>query len=256
MFQTSAPTLPGRSPIRVTGVTQTWRAVQFDSVEGTELGVLLAFKIHGGQEFSTTRRPFASLVESKMMEFTSDSAKQFLPSKLIDQAARDGVGLDATEKGMFVFSEASGSVDSELAERFDKEYDATSYEAKLSKLLRRSYAHDKRSPEGKREWKHALDALSREDFYGLVMVDQARIPRVDKGLWAFVIEMLPFGLVELLVLATGFVVVFKPSILRFYMPDWLRLILFPFFLWLFWYVGQIFSRATTKNSKNVELAKD
>jgi hypothetical protein len=176
------------------------------------------------------------------MEFTPDSAKQFLLSKLTEQAMHDGVVLDEIEKRMFLFSESSGNPDLDAQERFDKDYDPKAYESKVTKLLRRSYARDRRAEDEKASWKAALKALSREDFYGLVMVDQAKIPRVNAGLWMFLFGMLPFALVELVVVGTGFIVVFQPSAVRLHLPDWLRLLLLPVFFSLFWYVGKVFER--------------
>src|SRR5271166_6349232 len=100
------------------------------------------------------------------MVFTSDSAKRFLLSKLTEQAMQDGVVLDEIEKRMFLFSEASGA-DLDAQERFDKEYDSKTYESKVSKLIRRSYARESRTEDGKASWKAALKALSGQDFYGL-----------------------------------------------------------------------------------------
>ena len=117
------------------------------------------------------------------MKCTPDSAKQLLLSKLSAQAIHDKVSLDEIEKRMFVFSESSGTADLEAQETFDTKYDSNDYESKVTKLLRKAYAHDKRTNEGKREWTDALKALSREDFYGLVMLDQAGIPRNQDELW-------------------------------------------------------------------------
>jgi hypothetical protein len=187
------------------------------------------------------------------MEFTSDSAKQFLLSKLTEQAMHDGVVLDEIEKRMFLFSEVSGSPDFEAQEKFDKEYDSRPYESKVTKLLRRSYARDKKAEDEKASWKSALKALSKEDFYGLVMVDQAKIPRVNTALWVFLLGMVPLVLTELLVVGIGFVVVFQPSALRLRLPDWFRLLLLPVFFWLFWYVGKVFGQIQlTKSVKHNE----
>ena len=181
------------------------------------------------------------------MEFTPDSAKQFLLSKLIEQANRDSVALDEAERRMFLFSESSGSPDLEAQEKVDRDYDSKSYESKVTKLLRRSYGRDKKTDGGRASWKAALKALSEQDFYGLVMVDQAKIPRVDTGPWMFFLGMLPFALTEFVVVGIGFVLVFQPSALRLRLPDWFRLVLLPLFVWLSWYVGKVFGR--------IELAK-
>ena len=193
------------------------------------------------------------------MGFTRDSAKQFLLSKIDEQARRDGVALDEIERRMFLFSESSGKPDFEANEKFDKEYDSNAYESKVAKLLGRSYARDRKTEDGKASWKDGLKALSREDFYGLVMIDQAKIPRqtaipeVDEGLGAFLVGMLPLVLVEIGILVVGSILVFQPSRFALSLPDWLRLLLLPLFFWLLWYVGKIFGRSEqTKSAKRTE----
>lgn len=54
------------------------------------------------------------------MEFTCDSAKQFLLSRLREQAGQDGAALDEIERRMFLFLESSGRPDLEANEKFDK----------------------------------------------------------------------------------------------------------------------------------------
>jgi hypothetical protein len=179
------------------------------------------------------------------MVFTIDSAKQFLLSKISERAQLDGVPLDEIEKRMFLFSEASSTPDFEANEAFESNYNTNAYEAKITKLLRKAYARDKKSEEGRCEWREALDALTREDFYGLVMVDQARIPRKSLALWSFAIEMLPFAFSEFAILILGWFLVFQPARLKLYLPDWFRLLLMLVFLWASWCVGKIFTRIRT-----------
>jgi hypothetical protein len=179
------------------------------------------------------------------MEFTPDSAKQFLLSKVTEQARHDGVALDEIERRMFLFSESSGGPDFEAQEKFDKEYESKTYESKVTKLLRRSYARDKQTEAGKASWKVALKALSRVDFYGLVMVDQAGIRRSQGALWRFELEWLPFEIVELAVIALGFLVVFRPAVLGLNLPDWVRWFAYPLFVWLVWYIGKVFGKMQT-----------
>lgn len=188
-----------------------------------------------------------ALRAKRFMIFTSDSAQQFLLSKLDEQASRDGIALDEIEKKMFLFSESSGAPDFETQEEFDREYSSTAYESKVAKLLRRSYARDKKMQDAKREWSDALNELGREDFYGLAMVDQAEIPRKSAALWAFGLQMLPFVITELAVTGIGFVVVFEPYRINLFLPDWIRLLLFAIFVCLVWYVGKVFGR--------IEMAK-
>ena len=49
----------------------------------------------------------------------------------------------------------------------------------------------------------ALKALSQEDFYGLIMIDQAGIPRSQSGDWRVILESLPFAISELAVISAS-----------------------------------------------------
>jgi hypothetical protein len=179
------------------------------------------------------------------MFFTVDSAKQFLLSKLSAQAAYDGISLNDIERRMFLFSEASEKPDFEANEIFEK-YDEKAYESKMTKLLRKAYGRGKRTVEGKQEWADALGALSKEDFYGLVMVDQAGIPRRQEAmgceLWRSALGSLPVAIVELVIIVLGFLIVFRPSLLSLYWPDWVRWLTYPLFVWLFWFVGRVWGK--------------
>ena len=54
------------------------------------------------------------------------------------------------------------------------------------------------------------------------------------------LEELPFAIIELAVIVLGFLVVFRPSAVGLSLPDWVRWLAYPLFLWLFWYIGRIF----------------
>ena len=176
------------------------------------------------------------------MVFTIDSAKEFLLAKVRDRAAREGVSFDDIEQRMFLFSETSATPDFEANEKFDASYDTGAYEAKVTKLLRKAYARDKRNVDRKTEWREALKALNKEDFYGLVMVDQANIPRVDMSGWAFVFQMLPLAVTELAVIGLCWFVVFRDSGIMGSLPDWTRIVALIPFVALFWYVGNVFTK--------------
>jgi hypothetical protein len=176
------------------------------------------------------------------MEFTPDSAKQFLLSKLSAQADHERVTLDEVEKDMFLFSESSGNEGLATQEVFDSKYDSTDYESKITKLLREAYAYDKRAKDRKQEWTDALKAVSREDFYGLVMIGQAGIPRSQDAPWRSVLGALPLGIAELVVIGVGFLVIFGPVVPGLSLPDWVRWLAYPLFVWLVWYIGRVFAR--------------
>jgi hypothetical protein len=172
--------------------------------------------------------------------FTVESAKQFLLSKLQDQASRDGVALADVEKRRFLFSETSDSSDTDAQEEFDRTCDSGAYEAKLAKLLREAHARDKRNTERRKEWQQALKTLRSEDFYGLVMVDQAGIPRVDASWWAIMLDGLPLALTELAIFALYWFVVMRDSGIMRAMPDWVRIVAVLPFAALCWYAPSLF----------------
>jgi hypothetical protein len=107
-----------------------------------------------------------------------EAAKLFLVAKVLEQAALDGVPISDIEKRMFLFSETGQDPpDFEAAEKFDEDYDDGEYEGKIAQLLHRAFARDRQTREAKDLWNKHLSALKGEDFYGLVMVDQAGIPQ-------------------------------------------------------------------------------
>jgi len=171
---------------------------------------------------------------------TPASAKQFLLSKLQEQAFRDSIDLSEPEKHMFLFSETSGQTDMEAEEKVDVEY-----ETKIAKLLRRCYAYDKKNGSGVEIWKEALSALSHEDFYGLVMVDQAGIPRPKSFpsiFRSFTIEDVLFAIFELAIVAAAFALLSDRIQWGIALPDWLRILLFAACGWIAWKVSGVWQR--------------
>ena len=92
-------------------------------------------------------------------------AKRFLVNRIVDQAKRAGIPLSEVETGMLVFSPLSAShSDHEAAEAFERGYDKSKYEAKVSRLFQDVYDLDRSA--GRAEvWEQSLDALVHEDIY-------------------------------------------------------------------------------------------
>jgi hypothetical protein len=106
----------------------------------------------------------------------SAAAKQFLISKVIEEAEVEHVTLSEIEKKMLYFTEVHPSLPDiyEVNAEFERTYDTDDYEAKVASLLRNARDRDgKESPSGEQQWRDALDALKKEDHYILVMVSQA-----------------------------------------------------------------------------------
>src|SRR5580704_11533994 len=101
------------------------------------------------------------------------TAKQFLISKVIEQAESEHVQLSDVEKKMLYFTEVHPSLPDiyEINAEFERDYNSDEYEAKIAGLLRNARRRDgESSPSQELEWKDALDALKKEDHYILVLL--------------------------------------------------------------------------------------
>ncbi len=106
-----------------------------------------------------------------------EPAKEFLISKVLRQADDDGIRLSDLERRMLSFSEGTASADDiAAAEQFENEYDSDAYEAKIAWLLRKAYKRDAKVGQRHR-WEDSVRALRSEDWYILVMLQQAGIKR-------------------------------------------------------------------------------
>jgi len=106
----------------------------------------------------------------------ASNAKQFLISRVIEEAGVEQASLSEVEKKMLYFTEAHPSLPDMFAvnAEFERDYDSDEYEAKIAGLLQNARDRDRQSsPSREQEWKGALDALKKEDHYILVMVGQA-----------------------------------------------------------------------------------
>jgi hypothetical protein len=109
-------------------------------------------------------------------------AKEFIISQIVEEAERENVPLSEVERKMLYFTETEETLPDiyEVNTQFDGEYDGAEYEKKIAGLLRNAFRRNgKESVEGKRQWKHAVSDLRKEDHYLLVMVDQSLRPPSD-----------------------------------------------------------------------------
>jgi hypothetical protein len=104
------------------------------------------------------------------------TAKEFLISKVVQEAASSHVQLSDVERKMLYFTEAYPSLPDiiEVNAEFERNYDSDEYERKIAQLLRSARARaSQSSPSGEQEWRDALNTLRKEDHYILVMVSLA-----------------------------------------------------------------------------------
>lgn len=106
----------------------------------------------------------------------SVTAKQFLISRVVDEAASEHVSLSDVENKMLYFAEVHPTLPDiyEVNAEFERSYDSDGYEQKITSLLRNARDRDqKQSPIQGQQWTDAIDALKKEDHYILVMVHRA-----------------------------------------------------------------------------------
>jgi hypothetical protein len=104
------------------------------------------------------------------------TAKQFLISKVVEQAALECAPLSEIERKMLYFTEVHPTLPDiyEVNAEFERKYDAEEYESKIVSLLKNACTRDSLDSQTlKQQWEDALSTLKKEDHYILVMTDLA-----------------------------------------------------------------------------------
>ncbi|HEV1994868.1 MAG TPA: hypothetical protein VGR03_11085 [Candidatus Acidoferrum sp.] len=108
-------------------------------------------------------------------------AKDFLVKQAVEQARVEDVPLSDLERRMMYFTEGPDAVEDpvSLNEEFEKQYDTTQYEAKLTKLLANAHKRLKtESPISISEWDKAIETLQEGDHYLLVLSGTGSLGRI------------------------------------------------------------------------------
>lgn len=115
---------------------------------------------------------------------TGREAKEFLISKIVEEAQLENAPLSEVERKMLYFTESGWTLPDimEVSEDFDREYNQAKYEKKIAKLVSKA---DRRIRKGSRDdydkWWAAIRFLQREDHYISVMIRLAGLrPRGDQ----------------------------------------------------------------------------
>jgi hypothetical protein len=107
-------------------------------------------------------------------------AKDFLVSRIVTEAQREGVPLSEIERKMMYFSETGCSLPDimDVSDAFDRDYDMAVYEEKIGKLIR-NFCTDSRknNRDDFLSWKEAVRVLRREDHYLIVLIDAKPTPK-------------------------------------------------------------------------------
>jgi len=107
---------------------------------------------------------------------SAPEAKEFLVSKIVEEAQRENVSLSDLERKMLYFSENYSSLPDimDISDEFDRTYDLGEYENKIAKLIKGGGKRiHSESPEQYKMWWDAVRILKKKDHYILVMVKRA-----------------------------------------------------------------------------------
>jgi len=137
-------------------------------------------------------------------------AKDFIATRVVDEAMADGTPLTDDEREMLYWSESDPDykADPQLPVRLASFISDDKYEAKVRGLLRHAFRADVAAdPAARHRWQRASAALQRGDHYLGIMVEQALGPRLQARSWKRVwgLRAVPAALV-LMVLAGGLAV--------------------------------------------------
>ena len=138
------------------------------------------------------------------------AAKEFLIRCITDEAQRESVPLSDTERDMLYFSETAWTLPNMAAinEAFDRDYDQSAYEAKISALIRNFKARGTKDDHAALEtWNDSVHVLQSEDHYILVMTEIANDDQL--GPLARTLKLLTIGVVAgITALLITFVILF------------------------------------------------
>lgn len=138
----------------------------------------------------------------------AESAKQFLVSRIVDQARVEGVALSEAEVRALEFAEAHATAEElEAAAEFDREQDTAQFESRIAELAHAVYERDVERGE-KAAWDRALDDLADEDIYLQVMLEKAGLVKTTTFLvlpdWRLLWAVAPLMVCILLAVAVAF----------------------------------------------------
>lgn len=104
---------------------------------------------------------------------SSREAKEFLITRIFEEARRTGTPLSELERQMLWFTETEPTPIDVYAvnEAFVREYDTAEYEDKIARLIVSYRTHA--AADDLARWKEAVRTLRSEDHYLLVMIDIA-----------------------------------------------------------------------------------
>jgi hypothetical protein len=139
---------------------------------------------------------------------TAREAKEFLISRIITEAQREGVPLSELETKMLYFSETAWTLPDimEVSEAFDRDYDEAEYEQKIGTIIRNFCTKARKENRDEfNTWTEAVRTIRPEDHYLLVLIDAPRGAGGNSG--SRFLKLLLIGLaIVVVVLAIGYLI--------------------------------------------------
>jgi hypothetical protein len=132
--------------------------------------------VHRGQRRALTQSAITNAddhggeVEHARRFRTVREAKDYLASRISEEAGNEGVTLTEVERKMLYFTETGWTLPDmkAVSAEFDRAYDGDEYERKIGALVRKILA---REDTDQGSWDNAVTSLSRGDHYLLVLID-------------------------------------------------------------------------------------
>jgi hypothetical protein len=130
---------------------------------------------------------------------SGQEAKEFLISRIVEEAQRENVPLSEVERKILYFTESEWTIPDimKVSEDFDREYDQAEYERKIAKLVTKADRRIRKSSgDDYDRWWAAIHFLQREDHYISVMIrlaglrrrgDQLRLFATGLGIVTFIL---------------------------------------------------------------------
>lgn len=113
---------------------------------------------------------------------TIQKAKDFLATRIADEAVRENVPLSETERKMLYFSETDWTLPdmAKVSEEFDRDYDQDDFERKIAGLVSKIAARHHENIQEEESWNAAVEKLAKGDNYLTVLI-QSSYPGAPAG---------------------------------------------------------------------------
>ncbi|MEY2412453.1 MAG: hypothetical protein QOD84_1059 [Acidobacteriaceae bacterium] len=111
---------------------------------------------------------------------SEQGAKEFLISRIVEEARSECIPLSEVERKMLYFSETGWTLPDimQVNEQFELSYDVEEYEKKIADLAGKAAQRARRqSPDEYQTWRDAIQLLERGDHYIIALIGRSEVGR-------------------------------------------------------------------------------